>query len=699
RGSLEHKQSKLWGAAGAFAIKRPLYALVIVAVIVVPLILSYNGKLSFDSMKELGNNYDSVKGFNLITESFAPGEAMPTNIVLAAAEPLDTPEGLAMIERVSAEVAKVNNVAKVRSATRPLGEKLAELSVANQMGTLADGLSKSKDGVDQIKTGLSNAQQSIAESQPKLVASVAQLQQLSAGTMQLKNGVDQLQQGLSRIAQGLDQGTSGLGQISDNMGKLQENAAQLADAAAKLSAGYNRLGDNLAQVTAGYGQIGQNAQALVQALKSAEPLFDVLKGKYPDLETDRDFAALQAAVGKSQEGADALAAAAAKLNDSLQLLNSSLQTANKQFAAAASGEAQLTAGLAKVNEAIKELQAGLQQAAAGERQAVDKLPGMSQGLGQIASGQQQFSQGFAALAGQLGDLSSGLGKSADGLGEISHGLEQARSYAAQVAADQDEAGINIPQEAVTDKQMQSVYDMFMSADRTVTTFNVILRTNPYSEESMDTIKPIQEAVQRALQGTKYENAQFGIDGVTGMNADLRQVSHDDYNRTVVLMLIAISLILILLLRSIIMPLYLMAGLITCYFASLAVNQLIFVNLLGNPGTNWTIPFFAFVILMALGVDYSIFLMDRFNEHRGESVGDAILLAMKNMGTVIISAAIILAGTFAAMLPSGVLSLLQIATSVLTGLLLYALFILPLFVPVMVRLFGQQNWWPFIGKRQ
>jgi RND superfamily putative drug exporter len=87
-------------------------------------------------------------------------------------------------------------------------------------------------------------------------------------------------------------------------------------------------------------------------------------------------------------------------------------------------------------------------------------------------------------------------------------------------------------------------------------------------------------------------------------------------------------------------------------------------------------------------------MDRFNEYKDISVGEAIALAMKKMGTVIISAVIILGGTFAAMIPSGMLSLIQIASIILTGLLLYALIVLPLFEPVMVKTFGAANWCPF-----
>lgn len=160
------------------------------------------------------------------------------------------------------------------------------------------------------------------------------------------------------------------------------------------------------------------------------------------------------------------------------------------------------------------------------------------------------------------------------------------------------------------------------------------------------------------------------------------------------MLLGISIILVFLFRSIIMPIYLIGSLILTYYTSMAMNEAIFVNLLGYSGISWAVPFFAFVILVALGVDYSIFLMDRFNEYRDLSIADAMLLSMKKMGTVIISAAVILGGTFAAMMPSGMLSLLQIASIVLVGLMLYALVVLPLFIPVMVKNFGQANWWPF-----
>ncbi|MCQ6279152.1 MMPL family transporter [Bacillus sp. EB600] len=230
------------------------------------------------------------------------------------------------------------------------------------------------------------------------------------------------------------------------------------------------------------------------------------------------------------------------------------------------------------------------------------------------------------------------------------------------------------------------------------TLDVVFSKNSYSNQAIKRVPELKQAVKRAVKDTKLENAQVAIGGVRSTYHDLNTISQQDYSRTVVLMLIGIGIILMILLRSLIMPLYLIGALVLTYYTSMAISETIFVDVLGYTGISWAVPFFAFVILIALGIDYSIFLMDRFNEYRHLPVEQAIWLSIKTMRTVIISAAIILSGTFAAMMPSGVLSLLEIATILLIGLTLYSLFILPLFVPVMVKTFGEANWWPFIKHR-
>ncbi|KPD01484.1 putative membrane protein YdgH [Geobacillus sp. BCO2] len=148
RGKLEHGQSRLWLAAGRFAFARPLLALAIVAVVTVPVLATYDGKLSFDSMEEIGDHYRSVKAFDIIADHFNPGDAMPTQVVVKSKEPLDSEEGLALIEKMSREIEKVDGVASVRSATRPTGEPIQELYVTEQAKQLKDGLGAGKEGIE-----------------------------------------------------------------------------------------------------------------------------------------------------------------------------------------------------------------------------------------------------------------------------------------------------------------------------------------------------------------------------------------------------------------------------------------------------------------------------------------------------------------------------------------------------------------------
>lgn len=252
----------------------------------------------------------------------------------------------------------------------------------------------------------------------------------------------------------------------------------------------------------------------------------------------------------------------------------------------------------------------------------------------------------------------------------------------------------IPEEAVDNEDFLEGANEYLSDDKKIVKFDVILDYNPYSQDAIKLVGDIHEIAKSGIDKTKFVGSVPEIGGVSSLNNDLKNVSDEDYSRTAIYMLIGIFIILVILLRSLTMPIYLIGSLLLTYYTSLGFAELIFVNILGYDGLTWVIPFFSFVMLIALGIDYSIFLMDRFNEYKNGFIKDALINAMKNMGTVIISATIILGGTFGAMLPSGVLSLLQIATVVIIGLVLYAFIMLPLFTPIMVRFFGTYNWWPF-----
>lgn len=696
RGKLEHSESRIWGAAGSFSLKRPWAALLIVAAVVTPFLVTYDGKLSFNSMDEIGPDYASVKGFNIISESFGPGESMPGKIVIKNDDRMDNPEYMGLAEKISRELEKVEAVKAVRSMSRPAGEQINDFLIPTQVATLAGGLDQSNEGLTKIQTGLAEASRQLSGNEPKLNEAVAGSVKLTEGTDELRKGIDALGDGLSRIEDGIKSGSAGAGEIKAGLAQAASSAKQLADANGTLLAGYKKIGTGLAVLDRGLGGLQNQLQGVAAALDGLNASFTGLEASHPDLLQDINYQTIKGTVVQSGTGAARLAAGLGQISGQLKSAAVGLTDANAGYAKAAAGQTALAQGLNELVAGIGQLQTGLNQAAAGQGQIVDRIPSLASGLDQLQGGQQQLADGFGEITGQIGKLQDGLNASADGLKQITGGLDAAQDFLGQIqeAKDDELSGFFVPSEALEAEGIQQIFDTYLSEDRKVMTLDVVFAENPYSSKAIDSMGDIQAAVDRAVKGTKLENAETAVSGVTSTHSDLQKISDEDYSRTVILMLGGIFIILVLLLRSVIMPLYLIISLLITYFTALGITEAIFVNLLDYSGITWTTPFFSFVMLIALGVDYSIFLMARFNEHKTWDVREAILHAMRNMGTVILSAVVILGGTFASMYPSGVLSMMQIATVVLAGLALYALVFLPFFVPVMVRMFGRANWWPF-----
>jgi putative drug exporter of the RND superfamily len=693
KGKLDHGESKIWGFAGKFALARPLIALIIVAVISVPFLFTYDGELSFNSLEEISDDFDSIKGFDIISEAFGPGESMPTTIVIKNDDQMNTSEYIAITEKISQELEKINGVDTVRSVTRPTGEAIDELYISNQVGTLEDGLGQGNDGIKQISDGLAEAGTQLSANQPKMEEATDGISQLISGTNQLHSSMGEIQENLAKIESGLEQGSVGTTQVRENLEVIKSKSAEVLAGSKQLLAGYQEAGAGLGTLNGYYNELAVDLDSMNRAFAETNQYFTKLESDYSGISENENYKAIKDNFLSSQISAATIAGKLNGYNQAVAGVVEGIQYANTNFAPAVAGQEALVKGMEDLISGLTELEKGLYEMENGQGQIVQALPQFSGGLTGLNDGQQQILTGFQDMGGQISQLTDGLTQSADGLEKVSKGIDSAQDYLAGVAK-MEQNGFYIPQDVLDSKDFEQSLDAYMSMDRKVMTIDVVFDQNPYSKEALDSVPKITETVERVVKDTKLENADVAVGGVSSMHKDLDTISEADYSRTVVLMLIGISIILIILFRSIIMPLYLIGSLVLTYFTSMAIAEVIFVNILGYSGISWAVPFFAFVILVALGIDYSIFLMDRFNEFRHMPVEQAILISMKKMGTVIISAAVILGGTFAAMMPSGVLSLLQIATILLIGLSLYALVILPLFVPVMVKTFGEANWWPF-----
>ncbi|WP_169251017.1 MMPL family transporter [Brevibacterium sp. 'Marine'] len=203
-----------------------------------------------------------------------------------------------------------------------------------------------------------------------------------------------------------------------------------------------------------------------------------------------------------------------------------------------------------------------------------------------------------------------------------------------------------------------------------------------------TVTDIREAVHDIDAGTL-------VGGETAVDLDTNTTAEADRALAIPLILLVITVILILLLRSLLAPLLLVALTVLSFGTALGVSALVFNHLIGFDGADPSVPLYAFVFLVALGIDYNIFLMSRVREeslHLGTRRG--VLSGLVATGGVITSAGIVLAATFAALAVIPVMFLFQLAFIVTFGVLLDAILVRSLVVPALVHDIGRSVWWPW-----
>ncbi|MER6347160.1 MMPL family transporter [Streptomyces sp. NPDC001595] len=218
--------------------------------------------------------------------------------------------------------------------------------------------------------------------------------------------------------------------------------------------------------------------------------------------------------------------------------------------------------------------------------------------------------------------------------------------------------------------------------------DVTLRAAADSDAAKDTVARLRTALH-AVPG-----ADAKVGGYTAQQYDTLRTAERDRSLIVPVVLAIIFVILTLLLRSLLMPALLVATVALNFLATLGVSSLVFRHVFGFDGTDPSVPLYGFVFLVALGVDYNIFLMDRVREESlRHGVRRGVLRGLVSTGGVITSAGVVLAATFAALGVIPLAFLAQIAFIVAFGVLLDTLVVRSLLVPALVRDIGPRAWWP------
>jgi putative drug exporter of the RND superfamily len=210
---------------------------------------------------------------------------------------------------------------------------------------------------------------------------------------------------------------------------------------------------------------------------------------------------------------------------------------------------------------------------------------------------------------------------------------------------------------------------------------------PYSTQAFDLVEPIREAASGAVPGTV-------VGGATAVEFDVRDAAGWDSTVIPPIVLVVVFLILVLLLRAVTAPLILVGTVILSFLAALGVGYFAFDVIFDFPGSDPSLPLFAFVFLVALGVDYNIFLMARAREETlKHGTREGMLRALAVTGGVITSAGIVLAGTFSVLAVLPLVFLTEIGFVVAFGVLLDTFLVRSVLVPAIVMKLGPKVWWP------
>lgn len=455
--------------------------------------------------------------------------------------------------------------------------------------------------------------------------------------------------------------TNSLSSMTSQVSQLKQAVAQLAQASNKALPGaataLNQLSSGLTQVQSAASQGVAGAQKL-----------------------NNGAGQLSNGLGSLSSGASRLGAGVNQVNNGAGQLNNGLGTLASGAGTLNNGLGTLANGAGTLNNGLGTLATGAGQLNSGIGQLAGQAPQLISGIGQLNTGAGQLSAGAGKLASKVPQLTSGIDTVNSGLGQ---GETYLRGLGSSAAADT----FYIPKEFLKNDMFKKSMDVYLSPDKKSAQIIVVFNSNPSVTEATKKSQELSAMAKKSFQGTALKDAKVAMGGQSSKIEDTKTVASGDFLRTAAIMLIGIGIALMFVTRSLLQPIYILGTLLIAYLCSLSINQWIVKAVLGKSMLTWNTPFFSFIMLIALGVDYSIFLMTRYRELESEGYttpSSRILKACAIIGTVVISAAIILGGTFAALIPSGIPTLIEVALAVDIGLLILV-FILPITMSAATKL--------------
>ncbi|MBI5106007.1 MAG: MMPL family transporter [Solirubrobacterales bacterium] len=669
---------------------------------------------------------DSVarQDFEAVAQAMGPGWPTPFNVLVVARDhPVTDVALLRQLDTYQAGLAKDPRVASVvgpgelRAQTKDLGKLPKSLEDSSKLlkngkkdlGRLAGGLGLAGAGARQLKAGLQDAASGAG--------------QLQSGSGSATSGAGQLKGGLAAAESGARKISAGLGSALSGAQALRAGAAQALTGSKQLSGG---LGTAARPVTAGVPVVKQMAADVSAAVGRLGTLAGTAQATTQNV--DQAIVALQAVEADGPQYQAALGAlrqarsSAAGVESGIGGVQKTVGGASAVASAFAAQTGDLANGLSRLLAGSTALQGGIAKLSAGNAQLADGIAQLNSGGGQLATGLDKLRVGAGALESGLGQLTTGAGQLAGGLQagtgpttELANGLGQLQSgvakFRGQLPSPKDveqlqqqspglfDSGYFVLA-AITgappDQRNQASFAINLDNGGSAGQIVVISKYASKDQRTRDLAGDLQDSADRFAQTSETETA---VGGPAGSLADYEDATVARIAPVVAGIAIVVALLLMLMLRTVVLPLVAVAFDLLTASAAFGVLELLYGGddpLLGGPGYVDPMSIIGiFAAVFGIAMVYEVMLLTRTREAFLASGDPHLALREGLRSTAAVSTGVALAMVAAAapFLFTGLVTVQQFGIGLAVVAVLDAFIVRPVLLPAAVELLGRAAWWP------
>ena len=628
--------TQFWRRSGIRLVRRPVaYLLASIVVLAALASTATLADYNYDDRKSLPASSASIRGYDAISAHFPLNASLPQYIVITSPNDLRTPKALADMEQLAQRVSQLPDMDLVRGITRPTGQSLEQARLSFQAGAIGGPLNQAAD----LITG-------------------------NTGTLNL------LVYGADQVADVLGAVRGQFGQVVGTVNVLVQVLAQLEN---QFGGGtplrdFDNAEDLIGSIHGLGGSLGTNVgDAIATFDQNVDPILNALNAS-PICNADPSCVASR---DELQRAADA------RNNGTLDLiaeLGRELQGVQPDQTLGATTNT-LSSTLNAINQALQT--AGVSSPSVLQAQ----LAQLEFGVNTLADASRKVADGVQLLVDQTKKLGVGL--------------DQASSFLLSMKREANApsmAGFYIPAQILTGEEFRRAASIFISADGRTVRYLVQTKLNPFSPEAMDQVNAIIDTARSAQPNTALADARVSMNGLTVSLRDTRDYYYRDLTHIVLTTILVVLGILVILLRALVAPVYLVASVVLSYLSSLGLSVVVFEWILGQQ-LHWSVPGLTFIISVAMGADYSMLLISRIRDESPRGIRSGVIRTITQTGGVITVAGLIFSASMIGLQFSSISTLVQTGFIISVGILLDTFIVRTVTVPALAVLVGKANWWP------